>query len=455
MVTKRGLPIVKVMKLVVVATLALLSLAACSSSPDDAQSSESDLVSRNDVIARAESWVAVKMPYCQVPNHDHDIDPYCSSICTRPDNATWNPYRSDCSGFVSFVWGLGAPGRVTTQFAPFVNDITHTINAIDLEEGDAVNNNEHVMLFKSWVQKGSVATFLEEPGCQTSQPYARETTTTVSISGDTIHLASNGMTFYAIRYNAITGTTAPAQPVVPSDRVVRSAGGNGYWQFKNDGSVYSWGDAAYAGGANTVAHQAPIVGMAEQPSGGYWQAAQDGAIYSFGAPYHGGVNSIAHSGNVIGIAATNGSGYWEATDDGAVYSFGDAAYHGGANGTPHAPMIAITATPSGNGYWMLASDGAIYSFGDAQYQGGANTVPHPSPIVGMAAGNGGYWIVASDGAIYGFGAAYHGGANTIPHPAAIVGIAATASGNGYWLSAADGAIYSFGDAAYHGGANTL
>jgi len=444
------------MKLVAVAAIAFLSLAACSSSPDDAQSSESDLVSRSDVIARAESWVAVKMPYCQVPNHVHDIDPYCPSVCTRPDNATWNPYRLDCSGFVSYVWGLGAPGRVTKQLAPFVNDITHTIAAIDLQAGDAVNNDEHVMLFKAWVQKGNVATFVEEPGCQTSQPYAREVTTSVSVSGDTIHLASNGMTFYAIRLNAITGTTAPPQPVVPSFRVVRSAGGNGYWQFKSDGAVFSWGDAKYSGGANTITRQAPIVGMAAPPSGGYWQAAQDGAIYSFGAPYHGGVNAIPHQGHVIGVAATQGSGYWEATDGGAIYSFGDAQYHGGASGIPHAPMIALTSTPTGHGYWMLASDGAVYAFGDAQYHGGANTIPHPAPIAGMAAASsGGYWIVASDGAIYSFGgAAYHGGANGIPHPAPIVGIAAT-KGSGYWLSAGDGAIYSFGDAPYHGGANSL
>jgi hypothetical protein len=440
------------MKLVAIA-IAFASLLGCSASDSTESSQSSDLVSRSDVMARAESWVGVKMPYCQVPNHVHDIDPYCASVCTRPDNATWNPYRSDCSGFVSFVWGLGAPGRVTMQFAPFVNDITHTINAIDLEEGDAVNNNEHVMLFKAWVQKGSVATFVEEPGCQSSQPYARENTTSVSVNGQTIHLASNGMTFYAIRLNAIGGTSAPAQPVVPSFRVVRSAGGNGYWQFKSDGAVFSWGDAKYAGGANTVAHPKPIVGMAEQPSGGYWQAAEDGAIYSFGAPYHGGLNAIPHQGNVIGVAATQGSGYWEATSDGAVYSFGDAQYHGGANGIPHAPMIAITATPSGHGYWLLASDGAVYSFGDAQYHGGANAIPHQA-IVGMAAAPaGGYWIVASDGAIYSFGAPYHGGANSITH-APIVGIAATAA-SGYWLSAADGAIYSFGDAPYHGGANSL
>jgi hypothetical protein len=437
--------------------LSFLPLVACSAGDPSIDSSQGSDLERSSVMARAEAWVSVKMPYCQVPNHHYDIDPYCSAICTRPNDPTWDPYRSDCSGFVSYAWGLGAPGRVTMQFAPFVNDITHVIAATDLQPGDAVNNNEHVMLFKSWVTHGSVATFVEEPGCQSSQPYAREVTSPVSINGGTIHVSFNGMTFYAIRLNSISGAAKPpSPPPVPSYRVVRSQGGKGYWQLKSDGAVFGWGDAKYSGGANTLVHPAPIVGMAADPTGGYWQAAADGAIYGFGAPYRGGVNTIPHTGPVVGIAASAGTGYWMATQDGAIYSFGDAVYHGGENGKPHAPMIALVATTSGKGYWMLAQDGAVYGFGDAQYHGGANTLAHPAPIVGMAAASGGgYWIVASDGAIYGFGAAYHGGANTIPHPAAIVGIAATKTGGGYWLSAADGAIYGFGDAAYYGGANTL
>ena len=432
---------------------------ACSAAPEDGvDQSGAEALSRGDVIARAEEWVSAKLPYCQSANHQHDYDSACSSICTRPDNAAWDPYRSDCSGLASFAWGLPAPGRVTKEFAPFVSDITTTIAASDLQPGDAVNNDEHVMLFKSWVTPNAVATFIEEPGCSSSTPYAHEFTSNVSVSGDTIHVAYNGMTFYAIRLKSIHGGGGAAIPSFPNNRVVATKSGNGYWEFHTDGAVYSFGDAGYHGGANTIQHASPILGMARTSTGaGYWQSALDGAVYSFGdATYHGGANTIPHPAPIVGIAASAGSGYWQLAQDGAVYSFGDAAYHGGANGIQHAPMIAITATPSGNGYWMLASDGAIYGYGDAGYHGGANTIPHPAPIVGMAAAsNGGYWIVASDGAIYGFGAAYHGGANTIPHPAPIVGIAATASGDGYWLSAGDGAIYSFGDAAYHGGANSL
>ena len=435
--------------------VSILAFGCSAADPSEDGTSEAELT-QGDAVGRAEQWVAVKLPYCQSANHAHDYDVACSSICTRTDNAQWNPYRSDCSGLVSWAWGLPAPGRVTMQFAPFVNDLSHTIAAVDLQPGDAINNDEHMMLFRSWVTVGSVATFIEEPGCSSSTPYAHEFTTSVSVGGSTIHLAGRTKAFTSIRYNAIqAGPSKPAAPAVPEYRIIATKSGNGYWQVKSDGAVYSFGDAQYHGGANTVAHVGAIVAMARTSSGaGYWQAAQDGAVYSFGdAQYHGGLNTVAHPSRFVAMAATAGSGYWELAEDGAIYSFGDAGYYGGANGIGHAPMIALASTPSGHGYWMLASDGAIYAFGDAQYHGGVNSIAHPTPVVGLAHTSGsGYWITTQDGAIYAFGdAGYHGGANTVNHAAPIVGIAS--AGAGYWLSAGDGAVYSFGGAPYHGGAN--
>ena len=393
--------------------VSILAFGCSAADPSEDGTSEAELT-QGDAVGRAEQWVAVKLPYCQSANHAHDYDVACSSICTRTDNAQWNPYRSDCSGLVSWAWGLPAPGRVTMQFAPFVNDLSHTIAAVDLQPGDAINNDEHMMLFRSWVTVGSVATFIEEPGCSSSTPYAHEFTTSVSVGGSTIHLAGRTKAFTSIRYNAIqAGPSKPAAPAVPEYRIIATKSGNGYWQVKSDGAVYSFGDAQY----------------------------------------HGGLNTVAHPSRFVAMAATAGSGYWELAEDGAIYSFGDAGYYGGANGIGHAPMIALASTPSGHGYWMLASDGAIYAFGDAQYHGGLNSIAHPTPVVGLAHTSGsGYWITTQDGAIYAFGdAGYHGGANTVNHAAPIVGIGS--AGAGYWLSAGDGAVYSFGGAPYHGGAN--
>jgi hypothetical protein len=69
------------------------------------------------------------------------------------------------------------------------------------------------MLFKAWVTHGSEATFIEEPGCSSSTPYAHEITSHVTINGDSIHVSYNGMTFTAIRYKGITsGSTPPSNP---------------------------------------------------------------------------------------------------------------------------------------------------------------------------------------------------------------------------------------------------
>lgn len=145
-------------------------------------------------------WVAAQVPYCQSANHQKDYDTACSSTCTRPDVPDWDPYRSDCSGFVSWAWDLPAPGHVTSTFAPFKTDITHVIQGDELRPGDAINNSEHMMLFAEWVTQGVEAKFMEEPGCSASQPYAREITAKVTITGDTVVVASRG-TFTAIRYD--------------------------------------------------------------------------------------------------------------------------------------------------------------------------------------------------------------------------------------------------------------
>ena len=150
-------------------------------------------------IARAQLWVDAMVPYCQAANHEPDNDSACASTCERPDVPDWDPYRSDCSGFVSWAWALPAPGRVTSTFAPFKLDITQVISASDLAPGDAVNNSEHVMLFKEWVTPGQTATFMEEPGCSSTEPYARQFTADVTIDATSITVEHHG-TFTAIRY---------------------------------------------------------------------------------------------------------------------------------------------------------------------------------------------------------------------------------------------------------------
>ena len=143
------------------ATLVLLFAAlatpACIAGTGDVDSEDDgsgyDAISGSSAVSRAEEWATAKLHYCQSANHKRDYDAACSEYCERQDNSSWDPYRSDCSGLVSWAWGLSAPGRITTEFAPFQDDITHAISASSLQPGDAVNNSDHIMLFKNWVHR--------------------------------------------------------------------------------------------------------------------------------------------------------------------------------------------------------------------------------------------------------------------------------------------------------------
>jgi hypothetical protein len=204
-------------RVLVVCSLLGAGVAACSGSTDvangEAIGATSSAITANDAILRAEEWVAVKLPYCQSANHQPDGDNACDPICTRPDNPAWDDYRSDCSGLVSWAWGLPAPGRVTWELAPAMTDITSTVPAATLQPGDAVNKpHHHTMLFKAWIVPGKRATFIEEPGCSSSTPYAHELDSDVTISGTSITVSDNGITFDAIHYEKLQPSVDAGAP---------------------------------------------------------------------------------------------------------------------------------------------------------------------------------------------------------------------------------------------------
>jgi hypothetical protein len=195
----------------------LLAAAACSSGPGgEASASSSAAITGSTIVSRGMEWVDADLHYCQAAQGDVDYDSSCwawegsSHRCDRESNAAWNAYRSDCSGFVTYAWGLppvGDGGYVTSDFAPYDNSFSHTIDGSQLQPGDALNKtpDEHIILFKQWVSVGHSAVFMEEPGCSAPEPYAHEFTSDVSISGSEVYVDYEGATFYAIRY---TGTTA-------------------------------------------------------------------------------------------------------------------------------------------------------------------------------------------------------------------------------------------------------
>ena len=118
-------------------------------------------------VSRALQWVDAGMPYCGGVNGGGDV--LCGGTCWRggsASNPAWDRYRSDCSGLVSWAWQLPAPGRTTYGFAPFDAAVSYEIAGDDLQPGDALNNDEHVVLFAGWVDRGAgKARIIEEYNC--------------------------------------------------------------------------------------------------------------------------------------------------------------------------------------------------------------------------------------------------------------------------------------------------
>jgi hypothetical protein len=160
--------------------------------PKDATFSE-------QTLARAREWIDAKMPYCGGPNGGKDL--ICGGTCVREGtakSAEWDKYRSDCSGFVSWSWGLPPPGRTTSTLAPYDATASSVIPVADLDPGDALNGKGHVMLWGGWVdEKAGKALILQESRCG---EIAHEKIATFKKIDETTLEISDGRRFRSIRY---------------------------------------------------------------------------------------------------------------------------------------------------------------------------------------------------------------------------------------------------------------
>jgi uncharacterized membrane protein YgcG len=212
----------------------LLFVAACSSAPPAVEDTGelTSQIQESTIVSRGMEWVDADLHYCQAPRGAVDGDSSCwawegpSHVCDRESNAAWNAYRSDCSGFVTWSWGLAADvhgtdgGYATGHFAPYNGSpygestvFSHTVQGIDLQPGDALNkvvssaSDGHIILFKQWVTKGKSAILMEEPGCSASPPNAHEFTSNLTINGDEVTVEAEGYTFYAITFDSATSSS--------------------------------------------------------------------------------------------------------------------------------------------------------------------------------------------------------------------------------------------------------
>ncbi|MFJ1702814.1 FG-GAP-like repeat-containing protein [Kitasatospora sp. NPDC088346] len=156
-----------------IATTAFTATAAHASS-----SSVDGQITRSEIIARAQYWLGKSIPYNQGGSY--------------ADSSGRN-YRTDCSGYVSMAWHLGASPN--TQGLP---GYSYEISRADLKAGDILNSyNDHVILFDQWDDAAHTKFSYYSFG---STPVKH--VTGISINAATFDSHPNG-DYKALRYNKV------------------------------------------------------------------------------------------------------------------------------------------------------------------------------------------------------------------------------------------------------------
>jgi hypothetical protein len=94
------------------------------------------------ILIKARIWVQAKVPYGSFGFHNNP--PF------------YDGYKADCSGYVSYAWGLNAPGIGTNQFVS--ENYAIVISISDLQPGDVLNNDQadtagHMVIFVKWLDR--------------------------------------------------------------------------------------------------------------------------------------------------------------------------------------------------------------------------------------------------------------------------------------------------------------
>jgi cell wall-associated NlpC family hydrolase len=107
---------------------------------------ESPLITRDEVLTRAASWLAHAVPYSQTSFHTN----------------AFGSYRTDCSGYVSMAWAL-PPNRHGGLDTLGLADVSDPIAKDDLAAGDVLlrvegtNLTRHVAIFVAWADETRTA----------------------------------------------------------------------------------------------------------------------------------------------------------------------------------------------------------------------------------------------------------------------------------------------------------
>ncbi|MDB4941676.1 MAG: hypothetical protein JWP97_1210 [Labilithrix sp.] len=195
----------------------------------------SSAMTASDIMARANRYLAANIEYCGGAAGEPDGTDCHLGIC-HPPAGPWTGYRSDCSGFLSYVWQIPSDPITHT----YMTDESgpqgwNTIDLEDLRTGDAIVADGHIKLFNRFIGSSAVEVY-EEYFChhvarKVTQGFRR-------IGGGEILIDGDDRPYHAIRRNGLTTPPAPPRTVVETafqantgDLWTVGTGGNRDWKL--------------------------------------------------------------------------------------------------------------------------------------------------------------------------------------------------------------------------------
>ena len=339
--------------------------------------SSSDALSAGEFMARADSYLAANITYCGGPRGGQDETTCGEGICQQP-MGPWNNYRSDCSGFVSYVWQIPSdPDTATYSYDQSGSMGWSTIGIDQLRAGDALVAQGHIKLFASF-SGSSAALVYEEYDCNL---IAHKEVQGFSRSGNRIWFMGDDRAYHAIRRNGLSTPT----PQVPT-RAIEVA-------FQaNTGSLWTVGSAGERNwNLGMMAGTDPSIAALED--GGYEVAFQsnNGDLWTVGSAGNRNWGLGMMRSSNPSITALKGGGYQVAfqANNGDLWTVGSAGNRHWDLGMMRDSSPSIAGL-QGGGFEVAfqAGNGDLWTAGDAgmrHWELGMMAGTSPS-IAGLAGG---------------------------------------------------------------------
>jgi hypothetical protein len=326
----------------------VLSGCASNSTEDDSASTSSgDAITVDDIMARANDYMTHDILYCGGTRGGYDGE-HCwydrADTCDRTPAGAWENYRSDCSGFVSYVWQITDDPTTPTYDSDRGGSVGWTtISIADLREGDALVTDGHIKLYGG-ASGSDAATIYEQYTCnrvgrKNVQSYAWKTAEHVGFYGDS-------RSYHAIRRNSLNApTTPPVKPPpvqpppvkpppvqgpptkapngpsacgvidgshgLPSGAAVRSCDGRFELVMQDNGDLAEYGPLGAMWSTGTAGSDGQAADM--QSDGNFvLYGKTSNALWSSHTQGSGAHLALQDDGNIV-VYASNGQGLWGAS----------------------------------------------------------------------------------------------------------------------------------------------